>query len=299
MELTVLGTSSMIPTKERNVSGYFLAFEKEGMLLDCGEGTQRQMNHAGIRRTRVTRVLITHWHGDHVSGLIGLLQTIGNEEPTTKLEVHGPQETKKRMQHLLQSCVFENKVQLEIYEHDPKKITTIIDTKTFRVQCAPMAHSVACIGYAIEIKSTLHINTEKVKKLGLKDGPWMREICEGKSVHVGKMVVKPEQVTFVENGKKFVYIPDTTLNKFIPMLAKDADVMLIESTYAADLPEKAEEYMHLTANDAAMMAQQANVKRLVLTHFSQRYKEVSQIQSDASTIFPETVCAYDFMKIKV
>ncbi|MBS3176565.1 ribonuclease Z [Candidatus Woesearchaeota archaeon] len=248
MELTVLGTSSMIPTKERNVSGYFLAFEKEGILLDCGEGTQRQMNHAGIRRTRVTRVLITHWHGDHVSGLIGLLQTIGNEEPTTKLEVHGPQETKKRMQHLLQSCVFENKVQLEIYEHDPN---------------------------------------------------WMREICEGKSVHVGKMVVKPEQVTFVENGKKFVYIPDTTLNKFIPMLAKDADVMLIESTYAADLPEKAEEYMHLTANDAAMMAQQANVKRLVLTHFSQRYKEVSQIQSDASTIFPETVCAYDFMKIKV
>src|SRR3989338_9727828 len=107
MELTILGSSSMVPTKERNVSGYFLCFEKEGILFDCGEGTQRQMNIVGIKRTAVTKILLTHWHGDHVSGVIGLLQTIGNENPAAKISIYGPPETKKRVSHMLETCIFE------------------------------------------------------------------------------------------------------------------------------------------------------------------------------------------------
>jgi len=299
MELTILGTSSMVPTKERNVSGYFLSVSNEGILLDCGEGTQRQMNIAGIKRTNVTRVLLSHWHGDHVAGLVGLLQTIGNAEPDKIVYVHGPKGTKKHVKHMLQSCVFENKIKLVVNEHDIKKRTVIKETQDWYIEAAPMTHSIPCIGYAISIKESLRIDVEKAKRLGIGEGPWMKQLSEGENVIVKGKKIKPEQITKIKSGKKIVYIPDTTPNKYILELAQDAEVMLIESTYDHDLQEKAEKYQHLTAVDCANMAQQANVKRLVLTHFSQRYKTTKKIEEDARSIFPEAVCAYDFMKIKI
>ncbi|MBS3128068.1 ribonuclease Z [Candidatus Woesearchaeota archaeon] len=299
MELTILGTSSMVPTKERNVSGYFLALEDEGILLDCGEGTQRQMNIANIKRTRITKVLLSHWHGDHVSGLIGLLQTIGNEEPQKKISIYGPQGTKKNMKHLLQSCLFENKIHLEIVECKINKPKIIFETKGYTIEAAPMTHSVPCIGYAIKIKDVLRIDIEKAKKLRIPEGPWMKLLSDGKPAKIGQTTVLPEQVTQLKKGKKMVYIPDTTPNKESIMLAEDADLLLIESTYDADLREKAEQYMHMTSRDCATIAQQARVQKLILTHFSQRYKDIKKIEEDAKQIFPNTFCAYDFMRMTI
>ena len=107
INITILGTSSMVPTKDRNVQSIYLDYNGEGILFDCGEGTQRQMNIAGINRTKVKKILITHWHGDHVSGLIGLIQTLGNSKYASKLEIYGPKGTKRFMNNLLNSCVFE------------------------------------------------------------------------------------------------------------------------------------------------------------------------------------------------
>ncbi|MFQ5475351.1 MAG: MBL fold metallo-hydrolase, partial [Candidatus Nanoarchaeia archaeon] len=121
MQITFLGTSSMVPTKERNVSGIFLEYRGEGILLDCGEGTQRQMNMTGIKRTSVKKVLLSHWHGDHVSGLIGLIQTLGNAEENARLMIFGPKGTKKRMEHMMNCAAFENKVELVIEELDPRE----------------------------------------------------------------------------------------------------------------------------------------------------------------------------------
>ena len=121
MEITFLGTSCMVPTKERNVSGIFLRFKSEGILFDCGEGTQRQMNIAGLKRTTVNKILISHWHGDHVSGIIGLIQTLGNDlanlgQEAPVIKVFGPKETKTRIDHMMQTCIFDSKVDLVVEE---------------------------------------------------------------------------------------------------------------------------------------------------------------------------------------
>ena len=121
LEITFLGTSSMVPTKDRNVQSIHLEYRGEGILLDCGEGTQRQMNIAGINRTKVKKILITHWHGDHVSGLIGLIQTLGNSKDVSELSIYGPPGTKKSMSHLLETCIFDLTVDLNIVELDLKE----------------------------------------------------------------------------------------------------------------------------------------------------------------------------------
>ena len=125
LEITMLGTSSMVPTKERNVQSIHLDYKGEGILLDCGEGTQRQMNIAGINRTKVRKILITHWHGDHVSGIIGLIQTLGNSKDVSELKIYGPKGTQDSMNHLLKTCIFDLTVDLEVTELD------ISDNKIF------------------------------------------------------------------------------------------------------------------------------------------------------------------------
>ena len=131
----------MVPTKERNVAGIFLAYKEEGILFDCGEGTQRQMNICGIKRTRITRIFISHWHGDHVSGLIGLVQTLGNEENPPKLEIYGPKGTKESMGHLLKTCIFDQRVDLKIHENTPRhNPETVFETKDVLVQAASLSH---------------------------------------------------------------------------------------------------------------------------------------------------------------
>lgn len=150
--MTFLGTGSMVPTKERNVIGMFLSYKNKGILFDCGEGTQRQMNIAGINRNKVNYVLLSHWHGDHVSGLIGLIQTLGNQniqnEERPTLHVYGPKETEERVEHMLKTCIFENKVVLEIHEIIPKRneLLTILESEDFFVQATNLEHSVPCLG---------------------------------------------------------------------------------------------------------------------------------------------------------
>jgi ribonuclease Z len=301
IEITFLGTSAMVPTKERNVTGIFLRYKNEGILLDCGEGTQRQMNIAGINRNSVTKILVSHWHGDHVSGIVGLLQTMGNKEKNPKIAIYGPKGTKEHVKHMMGMVIFDVQVELEVHELVPKKneILTALETDDYVVECSAIDHKIPCIGYSFIEKDRLNIDVDKQKKLGVKDGPHLRKLKEGKTIKYKGKEIKPEDVTYVVEGKKITYIADTAACENAAKLAKEADVMISESAYAANLQEKADEYKHLTAKDAAMLASQADVKKLILTHFSQRYKTVEEIEEDAKTIFPETACAFDFMKIKV
>lgn len=289
----------MVPTKERNVSAVFVQYKNQGLLFDCGEGTQRQMNIAGIKRTHVTKVLLSHWHGDHVGGLIGLLQTIGNEEMTPRLEIYGPVGTKQRMENLLKTCQFDLSVDIVIKELKPTKKETFCETEDFFLECAQVDHKVSCIGYTLGEKDKRKINMEYLKKKGIPEGPHLRTLQEGKPITWKGKKIAVEKATFLQTGKKIAYVIDTIPCTNAVLLAQDADVLICESTFASALKEKADEYKHMTAKDAALLAQQANVKKLVLTHFSQRYKTTQEIEEDAKTYFPNVVCAYDFMKVNV
>ena len=291
----------MVPTKERNVAGIFLKYKTEGILFDCGEGTQRQMNITGIKRTSVTKILVSHWHGDHVSGIIGLIQTMGNAESEPVLNIYGPIGTKQHMSHLMNSCVFDNKVDLRIHElaPKPKSVLRFFETEDFALECAELDHNIKCIGYNFIEKDRLNIDTVKQKKLGIKDGPHLRKIKEGIPITYKGKQITPEDLTYLIEGKKITIIADTVICDGCILLAQDADILISESAFASSLQEKAEDRKHMSAKDAALVANQANAKKLFLTHFSQRYKNTQEIEEDARTYFDNVICAEDFMKINL
>lgn len=296
----MLGTSCMVPTKERNVQGIFVEFKGEGILFDCGEGTQRQMNIAGINRNKVRKIFLTHWHGDHVSGLIGLLQTISNNESPQKVTVYGPRETRERVSHLLKSVSFEeSRMDLEVKELDPRGVEVVYDGEDYMVQAAYLDHKIPCLGYSLVEKDKRRINMAKAKKLGLREGPLVGKLQLGHAVTFKGETIKPEDVSYIQKGKKLSIILDTLPCTTAYELAREADLLIAESAYTSEMEEKSQEYKHMTTKQAALIATNANVKRLIITHFSQRYKTAKDLEEEIKTFFPESQAAFDFMKIKL
>lgn len=297
MQWTILGTSCMVPTKERNVAGHFLKFKGDGILFDCGEGTQRQMNICGLKRTDVTKVCITHWHGDHCSGLIGLIQTIGDEEHPPTIEIIGPKSTKERIFHMLKSCSFTQNVKLKIHEVEPNGVETVIDEEEYLIQAASLKHSVPCLGYAFVEKDRKNIDVDKLNKLGIRAGPHLAHLKEGKEIIWQGKKVKPEELVIVTPGIKIAYITDTRPVQTAVDLAFQADVLVSEAVYTSNLQENAEHFKHMTAREAGQLASLAGVKKLVLSHFSQRFKNTQALEEEARTVFNNVVCANDFMRM--
>jgi ribonuclease Z len=300
MNITFLGTGGMVPTKERNVNAIYLEFRGEGFLVDCGEGTQRQMNIAGINRLKVSKILISHWHGDHVAGLVGLIQTLGNVEEPRAVDLYGPLGSKEYMSHVLRSCSFDLRAEVRVHElevgDDP---VTFVETERYLLQAAALKHRIPCIGYRFVEKDQRNIVLAKTRKLGLEEGPLLGQLQRGKSVVHNSQTITPEMVSTIKQGRVVAFVLDTELCAGMSNLAQDADVFVCEANFDSDLEEKAEKTKHLTAQAVAQVASQAGVKRLFLTHFSQRYKSVEKLEEDARKVFPDTVCAYDFLRVKV
>jgi ribonuclease Z len=299
MEIVFLGTSCMVPTKERNVQGIFISYNGEGILVDCGEGTQRQMNIAGINRKSVKKILISHWHGDHVSGIIGLIQTIGNIEGEQSLKIFGPVGSKERVSHMLQMCTFDNKIDLEIIELAPKGVEKFFETRDYYLECTSLDHSTPCLGFNFVEKDLRKIDMPKAVRIGLKEGPLIGKLQMGEAVSFKGKQINPDDVSHIVSGKKISFIMDTSVCESAYLLAKDADILISEAAYNSDLEEKAIKHKHMTVKQAAHVATIACAKKLVLTHISQRYKTSEELEEEARTYFPNAVCAYDFMKLKI
>jgi len=298
MEIVFLGTSCMVPTKERNVSGVFLSYKDKGILFDCGEGTQRQMNIAGIKRSAINKILITHWHGDHVGGLTGLLHTMSNIESSTIVELYGPKGTKERAFHLMKMSDI-NPSQVRVIEIDPTGVECFYENEEFSLWCCAADHAIDCISYAFVEKDRININKEKMKKLGIGEGPHLKALKAGKDITYKGKKISADELTFVVKGKKVAYILDTRPTKEAVELSKGADILIADSTYGLDKQEKAEEYYHMTSTEAAQIASMADVEKLFLTHFSQRYKTVNELEEEARVVFPESHIAHDLLKIKL
>ena len=299
IEITILGTASAIPTKERNVAGIFLKYKGKGILFDCGEGTQRQMELCGIKRTDVELICLTHWHGDHMGGLLPLLQTIGNSEEQKKIHLLGPKGTKKHFEHLMESCVFDSEIEFVVEELNPRGVKTVVESEEFMIEAAPLEHATPCLGYSFIEKERRNINKEKMAKLNIPDGPHCKLLKEGKDAVYALKKLSAKDLTYMVDRKKFTYITDTMFCQGAIDLAQEADILLCEATFANEHQSRAKESMHMIAEDAAKIAQAANVKKLILTHFSRRYTNTQQIEQDARDVFDNVECAKDFMRFSL
>jgi ribonuclease Z len=295
MEIIFLGTSCMVPTKERNHQGIFITIKDEGILIDCGEGTQRQLKIAKIKPTRINRIFLTHWHGDHVLGLPGLLQTLNASEYEGKLFIYGPQGTRQFFEHMFKAFSFTIQFEHEIVELSKSHI----ELKEVFIDSDELKHSIKTLGYCIREIDRRRIKLSYIKKLGIPQGPLLGELQNNKTIIWNNKKIHPSDATYIVKGKKLSIILDTLPCKEAYDLSQDADLLICEASYASDHLDKAEEYKHMTARQAGQLASQSNVRKLILTHFSQRYKTAADILDDAKEIFPNTLAAYDFMKQKL
>jgi ribonuclease Z len=296
-DIIFLGTSSMVPTKDRSHSAILVEHAKDNVLMDCGEGTQRQMKIAGVDINRITKILISHWHGDHVLGLGGLIQTMASQQYAGTLKLYGPVGSKKYIENMMKGFSFDNRLDLEVIEIS--KDGMIADEEDYIIEARELEHSIKCYGFALIEKDKRKINVAVAKKLGIPEGPLLGKLQRGENITLNGKKIAADEATTLIKGKKLSYVADTMPCNGAVTLSKDADLMISESTLATKVEGKAEEYKHMTSRQAGMLANQANAKKLVLTHFSQRYKDTKELEEEAKDVFANVVAAYDFMKIKV
>lgn len=299
MKIIFLGTSAMMPTKERNHTAVFIKHQSEGILVDCGEGVQRQFKVFGESPTKITRILISHWHGDHILGMPGLLQTLSAADYATKekpIEIYGPKDIKNNIAQMLKAFPFDNKLNLKINEVQKE---TCLKINSLEIRIYPLEHNIPCIGFRIKEVDKIKIDLEKVKSLGIPDGPLLGKLQQNKSINFKGKTISPKETTYVIPGKIVGIITDTSQCKNCLEIAKEADYLICEATFMEKEAEKAENYYHLTIKQAAKIAHMANAKKLILTHFSQRYKDNNDLEQEAKDIFPEVILAYDGLKINI
>lgn len=295
--ITFLGTGQAVPTKSRNHTGILLSHGGENILVDCGEGIQRQFRIADINPCMITRLLITHWHGDHILGIPGLLQTLAMNHYNKTLHIYGPVKTKEYMTWLLRLFAIREELKIEVHEVDEG---IVFEEKEYKVEARRMRHSVPCLGYAFVEKDKLRIDKDKLKKLKIPSSPLLKKLQEGQDVEIGGKKIAAKDVTYPQAGKKIAFILDTAVNENMVLLSKDAELLVCESTYTDKEEEKAMEYKHMTAMQAARVAKEAGVKKLILIHISQRYEgKEKELLSEAKKIFKNTALVDDFDKVEV
>ncbi|MBI2044648.1 ribonuclease Z [Candidatus Pacearchaeota archaeon] len=296
IKLTFLGTADQIPSADRNHTAILLTYEGENILVDCGEGTQRQFRKAGLNPGKITRILITHWHGDHILGLPGLLSTLSLSGYNKKLYIYGPKGTKEFVRELLR--VFGFKRNYEIVAEDVSG--KFFENEDFYLEAESMEHGIPCNAYSFVKEGQVRIDKSKLKKYKIKEGPHLAELKKGKDITYEGKKYKAKDLTYEDEDRKVSFVLDTRDNKKIIPFVEDADLLVCESSFEKELEKQAEEHLHLTSEQAGEIAKKAKVKKLVLTHLSQRYeRNTKQILNEAKKIFKDTVVVRDFDVMEV
>jgi ribonuclease Z len=295
LEVVILGSGSIVPTKDRHHSAIWVRREGDVFLWDCGEGTQRQIQKAGLSFMKVDRIFITHWHADHFAGLLGLIETFNLEGRERKLEIYGP-EASRFVSLLLDLSWYDFGFEIEAIDvnFDDKEETVLVEEDEYMIKSVPTEHSVPSVAYSLEEKDSLNINEDKAAEFDLYPGPKMGELKDkGEVQHKGKKI-KLEDVSDLTKGRKVVYSGDTLPCDMVKELSQDAEMLIHDATF-----EDETSYKHASAVDAAKLARDSNVKKLVLTHYSRRYKDTSVLREAASEFHDNVVVAKDLMKLEV
>jgi ribonuclease Z len=298
-ELVVLGTASQAPTRSRNHNGYLLLWDDEGLLFDPGEGTQRQMLFAGVTATRITRICITHFHGDHCLGLPGVLARMSLDHVPHSVDACYPAQNQEVFTRLRYAALFRDVVDLR--ERPAETGGTVLQAAEFRVEAQPLSHSIPTIGYRLVEADGRRMLPDRLAAFGITGPDIGRLQREGRLV-TGAGVVTADQVSELRRGQRFAFIMDTRLCDAAFALADGADMVVCESTFADTEAALAREYGHLTAGQAGRIAAESGARLLVLTHFSQRYehRDGQRLAAQAATAFGGPVLlAQDLDRIPV
>ena len=295
-EILFLGTSASAPSAKRGLSAQVVKHDEYRFLVDCGEGTQRQILQAGLGFKNLNRILLTHGHLDHILGLGGLLSTFLRWEAVNELEIYGGRSTLDRVHDLLYGVVLRGKEPPMPLKMNEIKPGTFFETDDFTVTAFPVSHrGPDCLGYVFEGKARRPFLPEKADELGVPFGPERRDLVAGKEVTLpdGKRVKPDDVLGPLHLGTKLVVVGDAGKTENLVDVARDADALVIESTYLDEEAEMAGQFSHLTARQSAELAVKAGVKRLILTHISRRYRE-KDVLKEAQEVFPNAVVARDF-----
>ena len=295
-EILFLGTSASAPSAKRGLPALIVKHGEYRFLIDCGEGTQRQILQSGTGFKHLTRVLLTHGHLDHILGLGGLLSTFLRWEAIDELEIFGGRSSLDRVHDLLYGVVLRGNQPPMPIEFRELKGGTFFECNDFTVSAFPVTHrGPDCLGYVFEEKARRPFLPEKADELGVPFGPERRDLVAGKTINLpdGRTVAPDDVLGPVQKGLKLVVVGDTGRTDNLVEACKDADALVIESTYLNEEAEMAHDFAHLTAQQAAELAVKANVKQLILTHISRRYRE-KDVLKEAQALYPNAAVARDF-----
>lgn len=296
IKIHFLGTSGMMPEVNRNHPAFLLRYKNENILVDCGEGTQLQFKKTKVSPGKITRILLTHWHGDHTLGLPGLLKTLSMSDYTRKLFIYGPKGIKKKINQMFKAFGDIPEFEIKVEEVSGK----FFENEEFYLEAEKMTHGTPCNAYNFVLKDKVRIDKKKLKKHKIKPGKHLQDLKEGKQIRYKGKKYSVKDLTFVEQGKKVSFVLDTTENKRIEKFVKDADVFVSEATFSSDEKKKAKEFKHMSVDKVAKIAKKAKVGKLYLVHVSQRYnKNRKKILKEAKKIFKESYLPKDLDKISV
>ena len=293
-ELVVLGTASQVPTRYRNHNGYLLRWDGEGILFDPGEGTQRQFTFAGVSPAEVTRICITHFHGDHCLGLPGMILRLALDEGRLPVPVHYPATGEPYFRRLQLASAGQEHVPVD--GHPASGGDVVHRDGRFSLRCVALEHRIDTLGWRLEEPDGRRMLPDRLAALGIV-GPDVGRLQAAGRLELGDRAVSLEEVSEPRRGQKVAIVMDTAWCDGALELADRADLLVCEATFLSTEEHLAREYGHLTARQAGRLAATAGARRLVLSHFSRRYDDVAPFAAEARESFDDVVLARDLDRI--
>jgi ribonuclease Z len=289
-DIIILGCSSQQPTRFRNHGAYLFRWNDEGLLFDPGEGTQRQFIFANVAPTVITRIFVSHFHGDHCLGLGSILMRLNLDKVTHPIHCYYPASGKKYFDRLRYGTIYHETIR--VIEHPVSQEGLVEDDGKFRIEALFLEHGVDNIGWRVTEPDVRKFDEKALESHAIR-GPLVRELISKGSLNINGHTVAIEDVSWIRKGDSIAVVIDTRACQNAIDIAKGAKILLCESTYQEEHKELAYKHFHLTAKEAATIAKQAGVKKLILTHFSARYQNLKDFEIEAKAVFPNVFIAED------